>query len=136
MVDKAQSDLPSSYVEHVSAHGFAATVKRLEQAITQAGLMIFARIDHSGAARDVGLSMPPTLVLVYGNPRGGTPIMLTAPQAALDLPLRVLIREGADGRVLVGFHLIVDVLRKAGVDDALAARLAPAQALLIEGVRS
>jgi uncharacterized protein (DUF302 family) len=136
MVDNASPDRPSSYTEHVSAHGFAATVARLEEAIAQAGLTIFARIDHAGAARDVGLTMPPTLVLIYGNPRGGTPIMLAAPQAALDLPLRVLVRESADGRVLVGFHPIVETLRNAGVAAELAARLAPAQALLVEDVRT
>ena len=136
MVDNASADLPNSYVEHVSAHGFAATVARLEQAIAQAGLTIFTRIDHAGAAYDVGLPMPPTLVLIYGNPRGGTPIMLAAPRAALDLPLRVLVREDGDGRVLVGFHPIAEVLRNAGVADDLATRLAPAQALLIEGAMS
>ena len=136
MVDKASTDLLGSYAEHVSAHGFAATVTRLEQTIAQAGLTIFARIDHAGAARDVGLTMPPTLVLIYGNPRGGTPIMLAAPQAALDLPLRVVVREDRDGRVLVGFHPIAGLLRNAGVADDLAARLVPAQALLMEGVRS
>ncbi|MCX8253604.1 MAG: DUF302 domain-containing protein [Beijerinckiaceae bacterium] len=136
MVDNASPDRPSSYIEHVSAHGFAATVARLEEAIAQAGLTIFARIDHAGAAREVGLAMPPTLVLIYGNPRGGTPIMLAAPQAALDLPLRVLVRESADGRVLVGFHPIVETLRNAGVAAELAARLAPAQALLVEDVRT
>ena len=134
MVDIATPDDHSTYVEHVSAHDFAGTVTRLEAAIEKAGLTIFARIDHQGAARDVGLTMPPTLVLIYGNPRGGTPIMLAAPRAALDLPLRVLIRE-EHGRVLVGFHPIDTLLQQAGVASDLAARLVPAQALL-EGVRS
>ena len=68
MVENASTDLQSNYVEHVSAQCFAATVSRLEQVIAQAGLTIFARIDHQGVARDVGLNMPPTLVLIYGNP--------------------------------------------------------------------
>ena len=136
MVNHASPTLQGSYVEHVSAHGFAATVAHLEQTIAQAGLTIFARIDHAGAARGVGLAMPQTLVLIYGNPRGGTPVMLTAPQAALDLPLRVLVREDRDGRVLVGFHPIAAVLRSAAVADDLVARLAHTQALLMEGVRS
>lgn len=136
MVDNAPPDIHSAYVEHASAHGFTETVSRLEQTITQAGLTIFARIDHAGAAQAVGLTMPPTLVLIYGNPRGGTPIMLASPRAALDLPLRVLIRQDDAGRVLLGFHPIAEVLREAGVAVDLASRLVPAQALLIEGVRS
>lgn len=136
MVETVSTERAISYVEHASTHGFATTIARLEAAIAQAGLTIFARIDHAGAARDVGLSMPPTLVLIYGNPRGGTPIMLAAPPAALDLPMRVLIRESDDGRVRVGFHPIVEVLRNAGVPDDVAARLAPAQALLVDGVMS
>jgi len=123
---------PDGYVEHVSPHGFDETLARLEHAIEHAGLTIFARIDHSGAARDVGLTMPPTIVLIYGNPRGGTPIMLAAPRAALDLPLRILVREGGDGRVLVGFHPIVVVMLAAGVTEELAMRLVPAQAKLVE----
>ena len=136
MVENASTDFQSSYVEHVSAQCFAATVSHLEQVIAQAGLTIFARIDHQGAARDVGLNMPLTLVLIYGNPRGGTPTMLASPKAALDLPLRVLVREDGDGRVLVGFHPIAEVLRDAGVPDDLAALLVPAQTLLIGSVRS
>ena len=62
--------------------------------------------------------------------------MLAAPQAALDLPLRVLVREDADGRTLVAFHPIAPMLRDAGVPDALANRLEPAQTLLMEAIRS
>ena len=131
------SEMPRrTYVENVSPLGFAPTLARIEAAIARAGLTIFARIDHAAGARDVGLSMPPTTVLVYGNPRGGTPIMLAAPRAALDLPLRVLVREANDGRVLVGFHPIAAEMRAAGVAADLASRLEPAQAILVEGATS
>ena len=136
MVDIPQSEVHDTFIEHVSAYAFAATLARLEQAIESAGLTVFARIDHRSAARDVGLTMPPTLVLIYGNPRGGTPIMLAAPRAALDLPLRVLVREDGEGRVLVGFHPIDRVLRAAGASEDLAKRLVPAQLLLVDGVTS
>lgn len=125
-----------AFVEHVSTEPFASTLQRIEQAIGRAGLTIFARIDHAEAARSVGLTMPATTVLIYGNPRGGTPVMLAAPRAALDLPLRVLIREDDQGRSCIGFHPIVDVLREADVAESLATRLAPAQAILVEGTRS
>ena len=123
-----------SHVEHASTEAFLPTLARLESAIEAAGLTIFARIDHAGAAQEVGLEMPPTIVLIYGNPRGGTPIMLAAPQAALDLPLRVLVREEAGGRVLVVFHPITPILREAGVPEELAARLEPAQGLILKSL--
>ena len=108
----------SDFVEHLSAVAFAPTLERLDRAIEAAGMTIFSRIDHAAGAREAGLDMPPTVVLVYGNPRGGTPIMLSTPQAALDLPLRVLVRERDDGRALVPVHpvapmrLIVDGARR------------------------
>ena len=122
-------------VEHVSPVPFAPTLDRLVKAIETAGLTLFARIDHAAGARDAGLAMPPTVLLVYGHAKGGTPIMLAAPSAALDLPLRVLVREDADGRALVSFHPVASMLRRAGVPDALAARLEPAQRVLVEAIR-
>ena len=121
------------YREHLSDKPFEATLLHLVKTIEAAGLSIFARIDHAAAARTVGLTMPPTVVLIYGNPRGGTPIMLAHPPAALDLPLRVLVREEADGRVFVGYHPIAQTLQEAGVPADIAARLAPAQAFLSMG---
>lgn len=126
----------STLVEHVSALNFRTTHARLVDAIQAAGMTIFATIDHADAANSVGLTMPPTTVLIYGNPKGGTPLMLQAPEAALDLPLRVLLREDTSNRVLVSFHEIVPMLTRAGVPEAMAARLQPAQALLIEAIKN
>jgi uncharacterized protein (DUF302 family) len=121
-------------VEHVSAVDFAQTLERLITAIEAAGMTVFSRLDHAAGAREVGLQMPPTTVLVYGNPKGGTPIMLAAPQAALDLPLRVLVRESEDRRVLISFHPVGPMLRRAGAPDDMAERLAPAQRVLVEAI--
>ena len=119
-----------SRVEQVSPHDFKTTLERVTGGIEGAGLTIFAVVDHAAAARDVGLMMPPTTVLFYGNPRGGTPIMVSSPDAALDLPLRVLVRESPSGRVSIVFHAAAPMLRAAGVPDEIASRLDPAQALL------
>ena len=121
-------------VEHISPAPFAETLDRVVQAIEGAGMTIFARIDHAANARDVGLVMPPATVLIYGNARGGTPIMLTTAAAALDLPLRVLVRQGEDGGGVIAFHPIVGVLHRVGVPEDAAARLAPAQQLLVKAV--
>ena len=130
------SEVTSATVEHLSPVGFDATIDRLTKAIEDAGLTIFARIDHAAGARNANLTMPPTVVLIYGHAKGGTPIMLAAPQAALDLPLRVLVREGADGRACVAYHPIAPMMLAAGVPDALATRLEPAQELLVKALQS
>ncbi len=118
-------------VEQASPLPFEATLERLTQAIETAGLTIFARIDHASNARSVGLTMPPATVLIYGAAKGGTPIMLGTPLAALDLPLRVLVRAREDGGASVAFHPVAAMLHRAGVSPDLAARLEPAQWLLL-----
>ncbi len=125
-----------SLAEYASAADFQATLDRLVQAIEAAGLTIFARIDHAAGAREIGMQMPPTVVLIYGHAKGGTPIMQASPQAALDLPLRVLVREDAGGQALVSFHPIISMLQQAGVPEPLAKRLEPAQSLLIQALQS
>jgi uncharacterized protein (DUF302 family) len=124
----------SDLVEHASTIGFAAALDRLTRAIDAAGLQLFATIDHAAAARAVGMAMPPTMVLLYGNPKGGTPLMLATPSAALDLPLRVLLREESAGRTVLAFHPIGPVLARLGVPEAHANRLAPAQQLLVDAL--
>jgi uncharacterized protein (DUF302 family) len=117
--------------EQISPVGFDATVERLKNAIKAAGLALFAEIDHAANARAAGLAMPPAIVLIYGHAKGGTPVMLAAPLTALDLPLRVLVQARADGQTAIAFHPIVAMLRGFGVAEDLAARLQPAQQLLI-----
>ena len=130
------TSMNSDLIEFESARGFDETVTRLVEVIEGAGMTLFATIDHEQAARSVGLAMPPTTVLIYGNPRGGTPIMIAAPVVALDLPLRVLIREGSDGRTTVSFRSSDVFLRQAGVPNDMAGRLLPAQRLLETELRS
>ncbi len=107
-------------VKFNSARGFDETVTHLRQGLVEQGMTVFAEIDHAGAAKAAGLAMPPTKVLVFGNPKVGTPLMLAAPDVALDLPLRVLVREQA-GRVEVLMHPMADL----GLPPGLQGRLAP-----------
>ena len=122
-------------IEHISSLPFDKTVDRLLSAIADAGMTVFARIDHAANARQAGLTMPPAVVLIYGNAKGGTPVMQAVPQTALDLPLRVLVREDTDGHAVVSFHPVIPMLQRAGVPDGLAVRLDPAQRLLVAAVR-
>jgi len=123
-------------VEYVSATSFEATLESLSKAIAQAGLILFNKIDHQAGAREAGLEMPRTTVLTYGHPKGGTPVMLAAPLAALDLPLRVLVRVRDDGQTAIAFHPMAAALRRAGIPEALAGRLDPAQQILVKAVTS
>jgi uncharacterized protein (DUF302 family) len=120
-------------IELTSPLNFAATIERLTHAIETAGMTMFARIDHAGAAQNIGLVMPPTVVLIYGNAKAGTPIMIAAPTAALELPLRVLVRENLSATT-VSFHPIAPQLRNAGVPENLANRLDPGQRLIVDAL--
>jgi len=122
-------------VRYRSALTFTKTVGAITAAIESAGLTIFATIDHAKLALDVGLQMPPTLVVFYGNPRGGTPLMMAAPDAALDLPLRVLIREDAACNTFIVFRNVVDLAAFAGITPAMTATLMLAQSVLVKAVR-
>ncbi|HWG68225.1 MAG TPA: DUF302 domain-containing protein [Steroidobacteraceae bacterium] len=128
-----ESQVPE-IVEHESPFSFGVTLARLVDAITKSGMTVFASIDHAANARSIGATMPPTTVLLYGNAKGGTPIMLTTPQAALDLPLRVLVRESLDGKASIAFHPITTLLGRIGVSADAAARLEPAQRLLSSAI--
>jgi uncharacterized protein (DUF302 family) len=93
--------VPDDMRRVASAGSFEETVSRLRAVIQERGLTLFAEIDHRQNARDAGLEMPKTKVLIFGNGRGGTPLMVAAPDIALELPLRVLIREAPDGSVVL-----------------------------------
>ena len=82
-----------------SHYSVGETVVRLGAAFEAKGMKMFGLIDHSGEAEKAGLKMRPTKVLIFGNPKGGTPVMLAAPSVAIDLPLKVLVWEDARGKV-------------------------------------
>ena len=92
---------PAGMSDYSSPLSADQTVERLTQVVRDRGLTLFAHFDHAAAAAGVGLTMPAAHVLVFGNPRAGTPLMLASPLIALDLPLKVLVWQDASGRVLV-----------------------------------
>src|SRR5258707_2487930 len=87
-----------------SHHSVDETVDKLKAILRSKGVTLFALVDHSGEAEKVGMKMPPTKLLIFGNPKGGTPLMLAAPSAALDLPLKILIAEDSGGKVWVSYN--------------------------------
>ncbi len=97
-----------------SAYSYTETLARLSAAITGASNTVFARIDQSAAASSVGLNLRPTTLIIFGNPKSGTPLMDTYPLVALDLPLKILIWEEPDG-VKVAYVPISTVAARYGV---------------------
>lgn len=87
-----------------SNHSAAETIDRLETALSEAGLTIFARIDHAAGAEGAGLSLRPTVVLIFGNPNLGTPLMNSAPTVAIDLPQKALAYEDENGDVFLAYN--------------------------------
>ncbi|MBX9846381.1 MAG: DUF302 domain-containing protein [Xanthobacteraceae bacterium] len=126
-IDGASAEEP---VKLQSAYSFKDTVSRLRSALEGNGFTIFATIDHRAAAQSVGLDMPPTTVLIYGNPKGGTPLMIAAPDFALELPLRVLVRESGQGKTFVTLSPSTSLEGKHGLPGGMATKLAPAEKLI------
>jgi uncharacterized protein (DUF302 family) len=115
-----------------SAHSVDETVGRLKTILASRGVTLFALVDHSGEAEKAGMTMPPTKLLIFGNPAAGTPLMVAAPSIAIDLPLKILVAEDAAGRVSLSWNdpawlqsrhgFPADLLPNIAVVEALATK--------------
>ena len=85
-------------------HSVDETVEKLKGILQARGVTLFALVDHSREAEKAGMKMPPTKLLIFGNPKAGTPVMLAAPSSAIDLPLKILVWEDAQGKVWVTYN--------------------------------
>jgi uncharacterized protein (DUF302 family) len=112
-----------------SRHSVDETVEKLKTVLKSKGVTLFALVDHSGEAEKVGLKMPPTKLLIFGNPKGGTPLMLAAPSAAIDLPLKILIAEDSQGEVWISYNSPDYLKERHGLPDNLVPNIAVVQAL-------
>jgi uncharacterized protein (DUF302 family) len=118
-----------------SPYSVDETIRRLDQVVREKGLTVFSRIDHGGAAREVGLDMQDEQVLVFGNPRAGTPLMVARPLVGLDLPLRVLVWRASDGRVWASYQDTAFIAKRYGLTDSLEKNLAALPALVDAALR-
>lgn len=100
-----------------SSHSVSETLDKLERLLGENGVKVFARVDHSGEAQKIGLEMPPTQLLIFGNPRGGTAIMLESPMSAIDLPLKALAWQDAQGSVWLSYNDPEYLKRRFGLSD-------------------
>lgn len=121
-------------VQVASHYSFEETARRLEGAFVSKGMQVFSVIDHSGEAEKAGLKMRPTKVLIFGSPRGGTPLMVAAPSLAIDLPLKALIAEDEQGKVSVTYNDPAYLKDRHSVPEELIKNLAGAGALIEKAV--
>jgi uncharacterized protein (DUF302 family)/uncharacterized membrane protein YidH (DUF202 family) len=132
---KEEKPMSSNGIVTIPGHwSVDQTVQKLEAILQAKGVKLFALIDHSGEAEKVGMPMRPTKLLIFGNPKAGTPLMIAAPTIAMDLPLKVLVWEDAEGKVQLSYNdstwlqarhdLPADLVKNIAVVDALAAKAA------------
>jgi uncharacterized protein (DUF302 family) len=107
-----------------SRYSVDETVARLTANLASKGVKLFVVIDHSGEAEKIGLSMPLTRVVVFGNPKGGTPLMLASPSVAIDLPLKLLIAEDTQGNVTIAWNSPEYLGERHHLPEALLANIA------------
>jgi len=117
-----------------TAHSVEQTVEKLKSILQSKGVTLFAMVDHSGEAEKVGMGMRSTKLLIFGSPKAGTPLMLAAPSIAIDLPLKILVREDDAGKVWISYNspeylrerhdLPPDLLANIAVVQTLAAKAA------------
>jgi uncharacterized protein (DUF302 family) len=112
-----------------SRHSVDQTVETLEAALRAKGIKLFAVVDHSGEARAVGLLMRPTKLLIFGNPKAGTPLMTAAPSIAIDLPLKLLVWEDAISKVWISYNTPSYLERRHHLPRELVPTLAAVEAL-------
>lgn len=109
---------PSGIVTYTSPYSALETLQRLDATVRMRGLTVFAHIDHGENARQAGLTMNPAHVLIFGNARAGTPLMIAAPLVALDLPLKVLVWQDNGGKVWVSYTKPEHVIERYGLPVA------------------
>lgn len=120
----------NTLVTKPSKYTVSETIDRIERAITSKGMQIFIRIDHGGEAKKAGLALRPTELLIFGNPKGGTALMVARPTAAIDLPMKALAWEDSDGKVWLTYNAPELFQERHNVSAELTSRLNPVGAVL------
>jgi uncharacterized protein (DUF302 family) len=113
-----------------SPYDFVATAEKMESVLRARGLTIFGKIDFSGDAERAGLKMPPTQMLIFGNPKAGTPLMVAAPTSALDLPLKVLISQDPEGKTWLSYNAPEYLAQRHNIPPELLQNIAGIRALV------
>jgi uncharacterized protein (DUF302 family) len=126
--------MDNGIVSIASPYSVDETMQHLESLLAAKGVAIFARVDHSGEAAKVGMEMHPTKLLIFGNPKAGTPVMLAAPSVAIDLPLKALVWEDDQGKVWVSYNAPEYLQQRHGIPADLLKNISVVGALVQKAV--
>jgi uncharacterized protein (DUF302 family) len=116
-------------IDTLSNHSVDDTVERLKGILESKGITLFAVVDHSGEAEKVGLKMRPTKLLIFGNPKAGTPLMLAVPSIAIDLPIKILVWEDSQGKTWASYNDPAYLQERHGLPPELLPNISVAAAL-------
>ena len=128
-LEEAMVEKEAGIVRKPSNHSVVQTVDKLKEILKTKDVTLFAVIDHSGEAAKVGMKMPNTKLVIFGNPKGGTPLMLASPSIAIDLPLKILVAEDAQGKVWVSYNNPEYLKERHGLPENLVANIAVVEVL-------
>jgi uncharacterized protein (DUF302 family) len=129
-------NLPDNGMIHLSSpHSVSETLARLETIIQSKGIAILARIDHSGDAAKAGLSMRPTQLLIFGNAKAGTPLMVASPTVAIDLPLKALAWQDSEDKVWLSYNSPDYLKQRHALPENLLQKIAGIGPICAEAVR-
>jgi uncharacterized protein (DUF302 family) len=123
------SNPDNGIVSKPSHHSVDRTVETLQQILQAKGVKLFALVDHSGEAEKIGMHLRPTKLLIFGNPKAGTPLMIATPEIAIDLPLKILVWEDTDGHVWISYNSPAYLQARHGVPQDLIQNIAVVEAL-------
>lgn len=127
--------MSNGIVNELSNHSVDDTVERLKAMLQASGAVLFGLIDHSGEAEKVGLKMKPTKLLIFGNPKAGTPLMVASPSTAIDLPLKMLVWEDAANEVWISYNSAEYLQKRHGFPEDLLPNISVVRKLASEGAR-
>ena len=128
-MDKAMNN---GIVDKPANHSVDETVEKLKGILQSKGVALFATVDHSGEAAKVGMKMPPTKLLIFGSPKAGTPLMLARPSVAIDLPLKILIWEDAQGKAWLSYNSPAYLQERHSIPAELMQNIAIIEALAVK----
>ena len=127
-------DRDNGLIHLPSQHSVDDIVQRLQTLLSEKNIKLFAVVDHSGEAEKAGLQMPPTKLLIFGNPKAGTPLMQATPTVAIDLPLKALVWQDSDGKVWLTYNDPAYLQHRHGFPEQLVANLSAVNGLLAKAV--
>jgi len=128
-------DTDNGIISKPSLHSVDQTVEALKELLQAKGITLFALVDHSGEAEKIGMKMLPTKLLIFGSPKGGTPLMIASPTVAIDLPLKVLVWQDAQGSVWVSYNAPSYLQQRHAIPAELIKNIAVVETLVAQITR-